>query len=435
LLRRALLRAGGARRQAEGVVTRSLARQLNRQCQCITLDRPALALSLRQDAGAPDFIAEFIETRANLFAGAPVFLSAHDAAAMMDVVSAVEAAARLPAYRDAVLAKAPSIARADHGPAGAFMGYDFHLTEEGPKLIEINTNAGGAFLNAFLARAQTACCTTLERAAPLAERFEAAVVAMFEREWARQRGEGRPHRIAIVDDDPAGQYLYPEFILAQRLLTRAGFEVVIADAAELRFEDGALRLEGRTIDLVYNRLVDFDLSEPAHAALNAAYRQGAVVVTPSPRNHALYANKRNLTVLSDAARMAQLGLAADRVEVLSRLPRAIEVTSANAETLWAERKRYFFKPAAGYGGKAVYRGDKLTRGAWESVHRAGYIAQDFAAPSERVVNVGGELRTCKLDVRLYVYDGRLLLAAARIYQGQATNFRTPGGGFAPVLII
>jgi hypothetical protein len=37
-------------------------------------------------------------------------------------------------------------------------------------------------------------------------------------------------------------------------------------------------------------------------------------------------------------------------------------------------------------------------------------------------------------VRLYTYAGEVLLAAARIYQGQATNFRTPGGGFAPILV-
>ena len=29
----------------------------------------------------------------------------------------------------------------------------------------------------------------------------------------------------------------------------------------------------------------------------------------------------------------------------------------------------------------------------------------------------------------------MLLAAARLYQGQTTNFRTPGGGFAPLLAL
>ena len=54
-------------------------------------------------------------------------------------------------YQAAVLEWAPAIARRDFGPCGVFMGYDFHLGADGPKLIEVNTNAGGALLNAFLA--------------------------------------------------------------------------------------------------------------------------------------------------------------------------------------------------------------------------------------------------------------------------------------------
>jgi hypothetical protein len=36
-------------------------------------------------------------------------------------------------------------------------------------------------------------------------------------------------------------------------------------------------------------------------------------------------------------------------------------------------------------------------------------------------------------LRCYVYDARVLSVAARLYRGQTTNFRTPGGGFAAVL--
>jgi hypothetical protein len=38
--------------------------------------------------------------------------------------------------------------------------------------------------------------------------------------------------------------------------------------------------------------------------------------------------------------------------------------------------------------------------------------------------------TRKADIRLYVYDGRILVAAARLCQGQVVKFRIPGGGFA-----
>ena len=65
---------------------------------------------------------------------------------MTRIVHAIEAATRLPAYRHAVLSWAPEIAGRDFGPRGVFMGYDFHLAADGPKLIEVNTNAGGAFL-------------------------------------------------------------------------------------------------------------------------------------------------------------------------------------------------------------------------------------------------------------------------------------------------
>ena len=41
----------------------------------------------------------------------------------------------------------------------------------------------------------------------------------------------------------------------------------------------------------------------------------------------------------------------------------------------------------------------------------------------------------KFDVRCYVYDSKVQLIAARLYQGQTTNFRTPGGGFALVRVV
>jgi hypothetical protein len=95
--------------------------------------------------------------KTHLFSNVPVFLPEAGVGEMLRVVHAVEAATRLPGYRHAVLSLALDIARHDFGPVGVFMGYDFHLAADGPRLIEVNTNAGGAFLNALLAKAQRAC--------------------------------------------------------------------------------------------------------------------------------------------------------------------------------------------------------------------------------------------------------------------------------------
>jgi len=410
-------------------------RVLNRDCFCITLDSAGLEAAIRAEAPDEAVVSTLITTHPHLFAQAPVFLAASDLTAMAQVVAAIEAAAATPAYQDAVLAWAPVIARRDFGPRGAFMGYDFHLGESGPKLIEVNTNAGGAFLNAFLARAQVACCSEARTAARSAqmEDFEPAVWRMFLSEWESQRPAGALRTVAIVDDRPDAQYMFPEFLLAQRFFERRGLRALIADPGELSFTDGRLRCRGETVDLVYNRLVDFSLETEAHRVLREAYLADAVVLTPNPRNHALFADKRNLSILSDPVAVEALGLTA--ASHLLAVPRTRLLTAANADALWADRKHLFFKPAGGHGGKAVYRGDKITHGVWAAVQEGDYIAQELATPTERRIRVDGQVQSLKLDVRLYTYRGSPLLCAARVYQGQTTNFRTPGGGFAPVFIV
>jgi hypothetical protein len=411
--------------------------RLNKECFCITLDHDALYRALEREAGDPDFCSRFIETRPHLFSNAPVFLSGDHIAAMLRTARAIESVSRSPGYQEAALSWAPEIARRDFGPRGVFMGYDFHLTSEGPKLIEVNTNAGGGFLNALLAKAQIACCEEVKVGLGKSEAndFDLAVLRMFKNEWRLQRKVGAPRRIAIVDDEPETQYLYPEFILAQRFFQKHGIEAVVADPSQLRRDPGHLSIDGKPIDLVYNRLVDFSLDRPEHGALRAAYVENAVVVTPNPRVHALFADKRNLTLLSDPATLHSWGLSPEIVAALANVPRTVRLDSDNAGQLWEARKKLFFKPAGGHGSKAVYRGDKLTKGVWAEIGRGGYVAQELAMPSERMIRRDGTPESCKTDVRLYVYDGRLLLTAARIYQGQTTNFRTPGGGFAPVFTI
>ena len=62
----------------------------------------------------------------------------------------------------------------------------------------------------------------------------------------------------------------------------------------------------------------------------------------------------------------------------------------------------------------------------------GHVAQALVTPGERTLSGGDAPQTLKFDLRQYVYEGEVQWTAARLYQGQTTNFRTPGGGFAPV---
>jgi len=160
------------------------------------------------------------------------------------------------------------------------------------------------------------------------------------------------------------------------------------------------------------------------------------VLTSHPRAHALYADKRNLVLLGDDAWLAEIGVSeADRALLRSGIPVTREVTPDNAPEFWSERRQWFFKPALGYGSKAAYRGDKMTKRVFEAVSQGGYVAQALVPPSERHLLVEGIAHRHKLDLRNYSYRGEVQLVSARLYQGQTTNFRTPGGGFAAVFAV
>lgn len=422
----------------------NLAEALNQGCACQTLEPSRLREQLESDPMDQGLTARLAQSHPHLFSASAVFLDASVQQQIVQAVQALERVIALPAWHAQALARAHPIAALDWGPAGVFMGYDFHLAADGPKLIEINSNAGGALLNAALARAHRACCTGLEPLFDPADtllRLDDTFIAMFRSEWQSQRGDAPWRNVLIVDDAPDQQYLAPEFQMARALLASRGLVAVVADARELQWHDGALwhpaLPDGMPVDLVYNRLTDFYLQDPGHNALQQAYRAGAAVVTPHPRTHALHADKRNLITLSDPAWLDAMGVGAtDRERLRQVVPATQPVTAHNADTLWAQRRTLFFKPAAGFGARAAYRGDKLTRRVWSEILLAGdYIAQTTVPPSERLVSVGDETTRLKLDLRAYTYRGQVQLLAARTWSGQTTNFRTEGGGFSPVVVL
>jgi hypothetical protein len=277
---------------------------LNSACFCFSLDQKSLARALDPGLGQPG-LSEMVRQRCPfLFAALPVFVATPQLLRMAQVMQAVESVVALPAYREQVLAAAPAIARIGaSGPLGVFFGYDFHLSQGRLRLIEVNTNAGGAMLNAVLARAQRACCTAVDGMVPkLASvaSFEQRIVDMFHYEWQLASLYGGMRALAsgaIVDVAPEDQSIYPELLLFQQLFERHGLHAVIADPAAFGWRDGVLWHGDLAIDLVYNRLTDFYLEQPGSAALREAYLQQAVVLTPHPQAHALYADKRHLALL------------------------------------------------------------------------------------------------------------------------------------------
>jgi hypothetical protein len=346
-------------------------------------------------------------------------------------VEALDRIAHTPAYMAEVDAGADALVRFDPGNRGVFMGYDFHLSAAGPRLIEINTNAGGALLNGL----HTAALCDPEKLACLCsnllpvETIDARILGTFVDELTRARGpDARLRRVAIADERPREQFLYPEFELFVELFARAGVEAEIVDTAELGAAKG--------FDLVYLRDTDFTLATPRTRALREAYLSREVVVTPAPREHHLLANKRRLALFSSREALLHLGVAPDEAGFLSEVvPETRLLAELGAERAWSERHDWVFKPCAAYGSKAVYRGDKLTHKKLDEIVREpGYLAQRRVEPGVVRVDTLDGPRDMKFDVRAYAHRGEILLLGARVYQGQVTNLRSPGGGFSAICV-
>ncbi|WP_306252983.1 hypothetical protein [Parvularcula sp. IMCC14364] len=413
----------------------------NAKCGCVNTNLEAFRreAKLYAQATIPENIYDTIAS------AEPVFLPEDTIEQIRQSVAALNAVFKSNHYREEVFAAHPDLAQCQPDTRSVLTGFDFHLTPEGPKLIEVNTNAGGALLVSSMMRAQQACCRYME---DIITGFGGDgdagkhILSSFLHEWQYAGRTGRAGNtgnadalgyIVIVDEQPEKQFLYPEFVLFRQLFESAGIQAAITAPQDLYFQDGHLRHQGRIVDMVYNRLTDFVLAEPENSALRQALIRDAAVVTPSPRHHRLMANKDNLARLSDRRALARWGLPrASQDQLATIIPLCEKLTPESAERLWRTRRQWFFKPLAGYGSRGAYRGDKITRRVWQDMLAAEYIAQEFVPPGQTTIIKDGQPVAMKLDIRAYAYDGDVQLLAARRYQGQTTNMRTPGGGFACV---
>ncbi|MDA1076102.1 MAG: hypothetical protein O3A63_15280, partial [Proteobacteria bacterium] len=331
---------------------------LNASCECVPLSRSMIDESIASQSRI-DGIKEMLNERPHLFAGSAVFISTNEWQQMVQQMQAIEAITRLPAYQAHIVARTSAAMVApparQSANAGLLMGYDFHITNNGPRLIEVNTNAGGAFLaNEMLNATQkvASICGSTPTFDPAT--VKASLIQMFIHEWQLAGRQGKPHTIAIVDRDPERQYLYPDMQLAAELLRESGIEVICVDPGALHLLGDRLAVSGTIIDMVYNRLTDFSLEHPEHQLLKQAYENDQVVLSPAPMHHALFADKRNLAIFRNQQLLTAMGARPIDVETLQQLPHTRNVTPDLVEQMWQQRRNLFFKPSAGYGGRAAY---------------------------------------------------------------------------------
>jgi hypothetical protein len=358
-----------------------------------------------------------------------VRLPRRDLARMIRLVRFLFSLSKTPLYRRLVLDQLPEVAHFDPGHHGVMMGYDFHLSAEGPKLIEVNTNAGGGLL-AYLSHFPDAAVARTN----LPGRFREQFLESFAGEMHRFSG-GRilkPRHIAIVDEEPETQYLFQEMVAFARMFEQWGVKATVADPGRLRAGPGGVEIDGDPVDLIYNRHCDFYLERPEMAGIRAAYLAKAVCLTPNPFVYGLLADKRRMNLWSDPEALTALGLPPGEVALLSNMvPQSFLLAEVDPEKVWKARNDWVFKPVSRFGSRGVLLGRKVSRRRFADLPPGETLVQRFVPPSVADTEAG----EMKADFRLYVYRSRVLGVAARLYQGQVTNLRTVGGGFAPVKVV
>lgn len=344
---------------------------------------------------------------------------------MIKLVRLLHKVSELPNYRAMLENDLPETAKLDPKHYSVMMGYDFHIDADGPKLIEVNTNAGGYWFARL--------CEN-----PFEQRFGGRpaerLLASFVTEYSLFKGAKRsiPTRLVIVDEAPENQFLYPEMQAFSALFKQAGIDTAIVDPEKLECSGNALYLEGKRVDMIYNRHCDFYLQTPGLAAIKQAWLAKTVCLSPNPHSYGLLADKRRMVSWSAPEQLKELGLSQQERELIQKMvPTTQLLASMPSEQVWQTRKQWVFKPDTGYASRGVYVGNKLTAAKLAQLDPKNTLVQTWIPPS--ISRFPDEL-PYKTDFRLFAYQNRILCVSARLYQGQVTNLRTPNGGFAKVTV-
>jgi hypothetical protein len=343
-----------------------------------------------------------------------------------DFIRAFRQVAEHPLYRQDTATAIPAEVSLDKADS-VLLCFDFYITPDGPKLIEINTNGAGYPTIALLYAAHG--LPTLPDHEPLS-----ALRQMFATEW----GPVIPgQRVVIVDEDIFAQRTMFEFKSYQGLFQEWGYTCDIVDIKDLSYEGTQLMALGKPVDRIYNRCCDFYLTTPENAILAQALQDPHVRVSPHPSSYALMADKGRMITMSQATQLERYGCDHDTIALIqSVIPPVRAIQDEDPETWWQKRKHCFFKPQNTYGSKAVYKGDSISRKKFDSLLDQAYVVQPyFHADTVPVQLPSGDTADFKYDLRFFVYGDQVLLVGARVFQGQVTNFQTMGGGFAPVSIV
>jgi uncharacterized circularly permuted ATP-grasp superfamily protein len=330
---------------------------------------------------------------------------------------------------------------------------DAFATPDGPRFIEINSDAPAGFgygdrmaevfgrLPLFREFAAGRRVAYVPSAPPLVE----AILA----QWRRRGGRSAPV-VAIVDWSDVKTRSDQEILRAS--LQEAGARCLLADPREMAVRGGRLWAGEDAVDVVYRRALLSELVEREDEVepFLAAYRDGRAVFVNSFRC-GLSEDKAFFGILTDEA-YAGLMTDEERDIVARTVPwtRRVEERRTLKDGREVDLVPYaldhaptlVLKPAHGYGGQSVMVGEEATPAAWRgaveaALHAPWVVQEKVPVPREEFpVCEDGRLAFEPLGVNAnpFYAAGAEAGAVARASRSAVINV-SAGGGSVPTFVV
>lgn len=302
----------------------------------------------------------------------------------------------------------------------------FYRDYDNFKFCELNTDGSSA-----MNEDNTIARILLDRKGPRDFKYELEYFELID-SWVKESLEiyksynktiEKPN-VAIVDfkESATGE----EFELFKKSYERAGCKSIIVDPRDLEYRNKTLYYEDFKIDMVYRRMVTFELVEKIDEIPDfiQAYKDQSVCVIGSIRSQIVH-NKIIFKILHDKDTLEFLNIE-EREFVKKHIPLTFEFKDDKKlfNEVSKNKDKYIMKPLDLNASRGVFAGRDMNQTSWEErlgeIFNSDYIAQEFVTPYERdfIVFKDGDLKIERFGsiVGIFMYNEKFRGLYTRIGQ-------------------
>lgn len=242
--------------------------------------------------------------------------------------------------------------------------------------------------------------------------------------YNRTKDSEETPNVAIVDFKESSSMM--DFLEFQKAYKEAGYNCIIVDPRDLKYRDGGLFHKDYRIDLVYRRMVSYEIIEKREQIEDFldAYRNNAFVCMGTIRSQVAH-NKIFFKILHDEDTLEYL--TEEEADFVKKHIPYTGIFGGEEDTfkkILENKDKYIMKPMDLNASQGVYVGRDFTVEEWESrlkdSFNKDYLYQEYFDPFERdfllMTDEGLKEDSFKTTIGLFMYNEKVKGIYSRIGQ-------------------